>query len=450
MVRRLRIHGAVAVSEDEPEVAAGPEIYRVPDGPLLRVLPDQQSIITEADIAEVAATIDPNSPSVGDIVAMTLTEEAGKRFQVATSRLSEQNVNGYMLITLDRKVLIAPRVLSPIANKLTITGDIDAKALAEEIEAAMKDLELGETPPPVMVEETLAPVKEVSQPNDTSRRIDARSVVETYVAAALAGDVAKAATMATGSPADPKQIKEIPEFLNVQRLNISTVYVSDLANPTEALATSEAVDLDEEHKQPNGDQDSFLVLTLKLIEDAWLVTDIDFESETGVEQELKRFLEANPNAIGLPPADEQGTSIPDTPTIEEATRQFNLQSAADRRNLFDPPIGELSVQQMRDAFANTASEYREIGEHAIADSLQNIAETGKLPSDAISPVYASGPYGKDEDGKLTQKQIAPMLVLPDGRGGARLVPLRSAELIYNKNGRSSKRYGDVFEEIRPF
>lgn len=350
VVRRLRIHGAVAVSEEEPEAAAVPEIYRVPDGPLLRVLPDQHSIITEADIAEVAATIDPNSPSVGDIVAMTLTEEAGKRFLEATSQLSEQNVDGYMLITLDRKVLIAPRVLSPIANKLTITGDIDAKALAEEIQAAMKDLEPGESPPPVMVEETLAPAKEVSQPNETSRRIDARSVVETYVAAALTGDVAKAAAMATGSPADPKQIKEIP----------------------------------------------------------------------------------------------------DTPTIEEATRQFNLQSAADRRNLFDPPIGELSVQQMRDAFTKTASEYREIGEHAIADSLQNIAATGKLPSDALSPVYASGPYGKDEDGKLTQKQIAPMLVLPDGRGGARLVPLRSAELIYNKNGRSSKRYGDVFEESARF
>ncbi|TWT41297.1 Serine/threonine-protein kinase PrkC [Thalassoglobus neptunius] len=166
LVRRLRIHGAVAVSADEPEVAVGPEIYRVPDGLLLRVLPDQRSIITEADIAEVAVTTNPNNPSAGDIVAMTLTEEAGKRFLKATSRLSEQNLNGYMLITLDRKVLIAPRVLSPIANRLTITGDIDAKALAEEIQVAMKDLELGETSPPVMGKETLAPVEEVSQLND--------------------------------------------------------------------------------------------------------------------------------------------------------------------------------------------------------------------------------------------------------------------------------------------
>lgn len=161
---------------------------------------------------------------------------------------------------------------------------------------------------------------------------------------------------------------------------------------------------------------------------------------------IEAYRNEKPNSIGLPPSFEQGTSIPATPTIEEATRQFNLQSATDRETLFDPPIGELSVQQMRDAFAKTANEYREIGEHTIADSLQRIAETGELPSDALSPVYASGPYGKDRDGKLTQKQIVPMLVLPDGRGGARLVPLRSAELIYNKHGRSSKRYGDFFEE----
>ena len=29
--------------------------------------------------------------------------------------------------------------------------------------------------------------------------------------------------------------------------------------------------------------------------------DIDFESESSAEKELKRFLEANPNSIGLPP-----------------------------------------------------------------------------------------------------------------------------------------------------
>ena len=130
---------------------------------------------------------------------------------------------------------------------------------------------------------------------------NARSVVEAYIAAALAGDVAKAATLAKNSPGDPKRIAEIPKLLNVQRLKIQTVYVDDPAKPTRALATSQSVKLEEEHKQPNGQRDGFMVFTLELTDGKWFVNDIDFESEAGAEKELKRFLEANPNSIGLPP-----------------------------------------------------------------------------------------------------------------------------------------------------
>ena len=38
------------------------------------------------------------------------------------------------------------------------------------------------------------------------------------------------------------------------------------------------------------------------------------------------------------------------------------------------------------------------------------------------------------------------LIIPDGRGGHRLVLLRPIELIYKKNGESSKSYGDLFRE----
>ncbi|MBL8817262.1 MAG: protein kinase [Planctomyces sp.] len=130
----------------------------------------------------------------------------------------------------------------------------------------------------------------------------ARSVVEAYIELALAGDIAKAAALSKNSPADPKQIAEIPEFLNVQRLKIQTVYVNDPAKPTRALATSAAVKLDEEHKQPDGQRDGFMVFGLELTDDKWFVIDIDFESESGAEKELQRFLEANPKSIGLPPS----------------------------------------------------------------------------------------------------------------------------------------------------
>ncbi len=130
---------------------------------------------------------------------------------------------------------------------------------------------------------------------------NARSVVEAYVASALAGDVAKAASLAKNSPADPKRIRELPEFLNVQRLKIETVYINDPAKPTQALATSVAVKLDEEHKNPGGRRDGFMVLTLEFTDEKWFVIDIDFQTESGAEKELNKFLKANPNSIGIPP-----------------------------------------------------------------------------------------------------------------------------------------------------
>ena len=147
-------------------------------------------------------------------------------------------------------------------------------------------------PPKIKVDESKAPAIDLH---------NARSVVETYVAAALAGDVAKAAALAKNAPADPKRIAEIPEFLNVQRLKIQTVYVNDPTKPARALATSEAVKLVEEHKQPDGQRDGFMVFTLESKDGNWTVVDIDFESESRAEKKLKQFLEANLGSIGLPP-----------------------------------------------------------------------------------------------------------------------------------------------------
>ena len=139
---------------------------------------------------------------------------------------------------------------------------------------------------------------------EESKAIDhrnARSVVEAYVASALVGDVAKAASLAKNAPADPNRTRELQQLLNVQRLKIETVYINDPAKPTQALATSEAVKLEEEQKNPDGRRDGFMVFTLELIDEKWFVIDIDFKAESGAEKELKKFLKANPNSIGIPP-----------------------------------------------------------------------------------------------------------------------------------------------------
>ena len=135
-----------------------------------------------------------------------------------------------------------------------------------------------------------------AQPLD---RKNARSAVEAYVSAALAGRIDQAVSMAKNAPGDPKQIEGFSKQLNVQRLAMKSVYVNDPAKPVTALATSEVVKLTK--KQPDGQRDGFLLLTLTMSDEGWFVTDIDFESEEGADDELKKFLEANPKSIGVPP-----------------------------------------------------------------------------------------------------------------------------------------------------
>lgn len=300
-VRRLRVYEFAENPSGEREAILGREMYQVPDGPLLRIKTDQDPVFTEADLVKVDVTADPNHPS-GDIVTMTLTDRAGERMLAATTRLSEHKDNAYLAIMFDGQVLSAPRVFAPISTKLSLTGKIDAENLVGQIRAAMEQVEAGPGPHTAVVEHDLAePIEIGITESESHENHNARRVVESYIAAALTGDVEAAVSLAKDSPADPKTIQEIPEFLNVQRLKIETVYVNDPMKPTQALATSEAVKLDEDHQQPNGDRDGYLVFTLELIDGVWLVKDIDFETQSGAEKELQRFLTANPNSIGLPP-----------------------------------------------------------------------------------------------------------------------------------------------------
>ena len=139
---------------------------------------------------------------------------------------------------------------------------------------------------------------------DEVDRGNARSVVEAYVAAALAGRIEQAASLATAAPATRNPIESLSRHHNVQRLTMKLVSVNDPAKPTTALAISEAVKLT---KTQGG---GVLVLTLTMTKDGWSVTDIDFETEESAEVEVKRFLEAHPNAVGLPPL--KGTLLPET------------------------------------------------------------------------------------------------------------------------------------------
>lgn len=138
---------------------------------------------------------------------------------------------------------------------------------------------------------------------------NARHVVETYVASARAGDVAKAASLAKNSPADPNRIRELPEFLGAQPLTFDKVYVNDRTKPTQALAVSGAVKVSADRQNPDGRRDGIFVFTLESTDGKWFVIDVDFKTESDAEEHLEAFLIANLNSIKLPPLPSFSTPI---------------------------------------------------------------------------------------------------------------------------------------------
>ncbi len=127
-------------------------------------------------------------------------------------------------------------------------------------------------------------------------RQNARMVVEAYVDAVLDGDRARTQSLATGQPADPEQSETVRRLVNwVHEIAMKSVYVNSPIKPSQALAISGAVKLND----PNDQSEGFVVLAMTMSNAGWVVTDINFESQTGVDVKLRRYREANSNAIEL-------------------------------------------------------------------------------------------------------------------------------------------------------
>ncbi|QDT01322.1 M56 family metallopeptidase [Adhaeretor mobilis] len=131
-------------------------------------------------------------------------------------------------------------------------------------------------------------------------------------------------------------------------------------------------------------------------------------------------------------------------SLVEATKIFNNETAEDRRTLFDPPIPDLTVEQLRASLTKVAAQERAEGNSWIAEKLQMMVE-----QDKILDGYQLGTGGgsnQDERGVL-RKQIVPMLLMPvpaivdESRWAA--YPIESLQLLYTRDGKSSKSYGDV-------
>lgn len=119
--------------------------------------------------------------------------------------------------------------------------------------------------------------------------INPRDVVESFIAAALAGYDGKAAKLAVPESAVPRNIAEFREALAGQKINVLEVYTND----EEALAiTSPVIIADEGQGQ--------VVFQLERENGNWLVRDIDFEEPQDALEEFARFMEDHPQLKRIP------------------------------------------------------------------------------------------------------------------------------------------------------
>ena len=172
------------------------------------------------------------------------------------------------------------------------------------------------------------------------------------------------------------------------------------------------------------------------------VEQIERKEGTALQWDLLRNGETIRVDMPFPIAD-----LVDLSELAAAAKQFNADTAQARQELFTPPIPDLTAEQLLAGFHQAAEIYRRQGKVQIADALQKVAETGRLPKEASGGLIATGVHTRDKKGQTVTRQIVPGLILPDSStsSGNQLVVLRSLELIYQKGGRISKAYGDLYE-----
>ena len=149
---------------------------------------------------------------------------------------------------------------------------------------------------------------------------------------------------------------------------------------------------------------------------------------------------SDPNADGQSPPK---TSV----SILQAVKEYNEQTADARAVLFDPPIPELTAEQLIDGIAKAATVYRDrkVARFEIAKILEQIVATGEFP-DGVS-LFVTGVEARDKTtGELSYRQIVPAVTLPPDSTHKDVVPFGAVGLHYSRDGKSTKYYGEFYNK----
>lgn len=144
----------------------------------------------------------------------------------------------------------------------------------------------------------------------------------------------------------------------------------------------------------------------------------------------------------VPETDE--TSRGDERAIDAVTLAYNDSTRQLRLDLFDPPIPDLTTQQMRTAMLDAAKVYRRAGKQGVASALEQSVEMDRL----VDELTFGGMSGTSQSnpGGVTFRQITPAFIFKH-ESQVTIVFLSKAELRYSRNGWSSSTWGDIHPPI---
>lgn len=123
-----------------------------------------------------------------------------------------------------------------------------------------------------------------------------RSVIEAYVAAALAGKVDAAVAMTLRPAIDKEYVEDLNDMIEAESLEIPIVWWGEKKG--QAIARTKQVKITE--ADPDGRDTGYLVFLLVMSDGKWLVDDIDFDTAEKAKQQVADFKKANLDAKSLP------------------------------------------------------------------------------------------------------------------------------------------------------
>lgn len=136
----------------------------------------------------------------------------------------------------------------------------------------------------------------------------------------------------------------------------------------------------------------------------------------------------------------------DSRSLEAALRTYNKQTELQRLNLFDPPIPDLTLKQLREGLKATEEAYQAQGKSEVSLSLRETIATGSFKERG----YFDWSRDDTEDNSGDDFEIVPKAYIstPNTAGQVgEFVFIESLTLSYNHKGYSSRAYGDIRSPI---